>query len=218
MAAQSDNPLFTLPTLVGQLTTRGVPFAADWNGDGLIDILASADPGQMLFIQNAGNDSGGRAVFLPGVWVNLIDAPYGSAGLNVLDYNGDGDADVVVDTTHRYTVFTDGSFLKYGYANGTLQGIEHFSASNGDYNHDGNVDGADYILWRKLLGSSVAAGSGADGDGDGVIGPGDYAVWRVKFGTAAAQSAATAVPEPAATVLLFIFAAAIAAFRHRGCR
>ena len=78
MAAQSDNPLFTLPTLVGQLATRGVAFAADWNSDGLIDILAYADPAQMLFIQNSGNDSGGRAIFLPGVWVSLIDAPYGS--------------------------------------------------------------------------------------------------------------------------------------------
>src|SRR4030095_3167434 len=75
MAAQSDDPLFTLPTLVGHLPTRGVPFGAAWTADGLMDILASADPGRMLFIQNAGNDIGGRAIFSPGVWVNLVDAP-----------------------------------------------------------------------------------------------------------------------------------------------
>jgi hypothetical protein len=53
----------------------------------------------------------------------------------------------------------------------------------GDYNRNGSVDAADYILWRKTLGlSGLAAFSGADGDGNGVIGQGDYAVWRAHFG------------------------------------
>jgi hypothetical protein len=204
MASQSDPPLFTLPTTVGNLPTRGVPFAADYNGDGFIDILASADPGQMLFIQNAGNDVGGRAVFLPGVWVNLVNAPYGSAGLNVVDFNGDGDADVLVDTTHRYTILTDGSFLQYGYANGTFIGVEHFSAASGDYNHDGNIDAADYVLWRHTLGQSTPAGTGADGNGNGVVDLGDYAVWRTKFGSSATAAGSNVAPEPTAASLRLI--------------
>ena len=52
----------------------------------------------------------------------------------------------------------------------------------GDYNQNGDVDAADYILWRKTLGSSVANYSGADGDGDGVVDQDDYGVWRAHFG------------------------------------
>ncbi len=52
----------------------------------------------------------------------------------------------------------------------------------GDYNQNGEVDAADYIVWRKTLGDAVANFSGADGDGDGTIGSGDYDVWRAHFG------------------------------------
>jgi hypothetical protein len=54
----------------------------------------------------------------------------------------------------------------------------------GDYNLNGVVDAADYVLWRKALGSSVPQYSGADGDGDEMIGEGDYGVWRANFGNA----------------------------------
>jgi len=53
---------------------------------------------------------------------------------------------------------------------------------DGDYNRNGTVDSADYVLWRKTLGSTGTMFTGADGDGDGVVGPGDYAVWRAHFG------------------------------------
>ena len=54
----------------------------------------------------------------------------------------------------------------------------------GDYNENGEVDAADYVVWRKTLGTmGVMAFSGADGDGDGQIGQGDYGVWRANFGT-----------------------------------
>ncbi|HEY3394287.1 MAG TPA: hypothetical protein VGK58_16355, partial [Lacipirellulaceae bacterium] len=53
----------------------------------------------------------------------------------------------------------------------------------GDYNQDGNVDAADYVVWRNLLGASgVLAYSGADGNGDGVVDDEDYGVWRANFG------------------------------------
>jgi len=53
----------------------------------------------------------------------------------------------------------------------------------GDFNRSGIVDAADYVVWRKTLGSSgVPAYSGADGDGDGTIDDEDYGVWRAGFG------------------------------------
>jgi hypothetical protein len=53
----------------------------------------------------------------------------------------------------------------------------------GDYNLNGVVDAADYVVWRKTLGgTNVSAYSGADGDGDTTIDQDDYVVWRTHFG------------------------------------
>jgi endonuclease I len=75
---------------------------------------------------------------------------------------------------------------------------------SGDYNRDGVVDAADYVVWRRALGENVTAYGGADGNGDGMIDDGDYDVWRVNFGATAAAAesfAISAVPEPANLLL-----------------
>ncbi len=64
----------------------------------------------------------------------------------------------------------------------------------GDYNHDGMVDAADYVIWRKTDGSQQG-----------------YDTWRLHFGEAVASgsggAANAAVPEPITFVLLMIAAA-----------
>jgi hypothetical protein len=56
----------------------------------------------------------------------------------------------------------------------------------GDYNLNGVVDGADYVLWRDSLGSTTdprADGSGPTaGVPDGIVDQLDYAFWRANFG------------------------------------
>lgn len=52
----------------------------------------------------------------------------------------------------------------------------------GDYNQNNVVDAADFVLWRKILGTIVPNYSGADGDGDGEVSVFDYSVWRSHFG------------------------------------
>jgi hypothetical protein len=53
----------------------------------------------------------------------------------------------------------------------------------GDYDQNLTVETADYVLWRKTLGTTgVSAYSGADGDGDGTIDQDDYGIWRAHFG------------------------------------
>ena len=59
----------------------------------------------------------------------------------------------------------------------------------GDYNGNHVVDGADYVIWRKTFGSSVAQYSGADGDGNGAVDMADYSVWRTHFGATPAAGA-----------------------------
>jgi hypothetical protein len=73
----------------------------------------------------------------------------------------------------------------------------------GDYSGNGTVDAADYVVWRKTLGSTTVLD--ADGDGNGRVDQYDYAVWRFTFGNsagAAAMSATSAVPEASSAVLL----------------
>jgi hypothetical protein len=80
----------------------------------------------------------------------------------------------------------------------------------GDYNQNGVVDAADYVLWRDMLNQSVTPGTGADGTGptgepDGVVNQLDYDFWRARFGNSPSMSAAiasAAVPEPASWMLL----------------
>ena len=55
----------------------------------------------------------------------------------------------------------------------------------GDYNGNGMVDAADYVVWRDTHGQSVADGAGADGNGNGLVDDGDYSVWRANFGNSA---------------------------------
>lgn len=65
----------------------------------------------------------------------------------------------------------------------------------GDFNHDGFVDAADYVVWRK---------------GGGVFTPGDYSTWREHLGEAALSGESLiAVPEPAAWMLLTVGLAAV---------
>lgn len=68
----------------------------------------------------------------------------------------------------------------------------------GDYNSDGQVNLADYTVWRDTLGSTTDLA--ADGSGSGSIDTGDYQVWKTNFGnsTGAIIGESVAVPEPAA--------------------
>jgi len=74
----------------------------------------------------------------------------------------------------------------------------HPSVLPGDYNSDGKVDDADYVVWRKGLGTT--------------FGPTGYDVWRAHYGETAAGAGAvltasgsvsggSGVPEPSSLIL-----------------
>lgn len=75
----------------------------------------------------------------------------------------------------------------------------------GDFNDDGSVDGADFLLWQREFGGG--ASSPADGNGDGAVDALDLADWSNNFGTAP-PSPFAAVPEPSSLVLLIAGGAA----------
>jgi hypothetical protein len=76
----------------------------------------------------------------------------------------------------------------------------------GDYNRDGGVNAADYVMWRKFLSTSVAPPfSGADGDGDSSVDPDDHGVWRAHFGQTVPPGAGSgAAPELIAPRIQFV--------------
>ena len=106
----------------------------------------------------------------------------------------------------------------YG-ANSVLLTVITAPAVPGDYNQNGVVDAADYIVWRNTLGQT-GAGLAADGDGNQEVDSGDYQVWRTHFGQTAGSGsgAGIAVPEPSASVLLLLAVAGVPIRRRNAAR
>jgi hypothetical protein len=75
----------------------------------------------------------------------------------------------------------------------------------GDYNDDGSVDAADYIVWRKTFGQ-IGEDMPADGDGSGEIDNGDWTIWMANFGNAQPSGGAGSilVPEPRAARMFIL--------------
>jgi hypothetical protein len=52
----------------------------------------------------------------------------------------------------------------------------------GDFNADGRVDAADFVIWRKTSGTTVSPLTAGDATGDGLVDDADYRSWRTHFG------------------------------------
>jgi glucose/arabinose dehydrogenase len=80
----------------------------------------------------------------------------------------------------------------------------------GDYNGDGEVDQADYEVWRATFDATSQGGTlpPADGNENGTVDAADYVLWRKSVGTpmggSAAAQAGNTIPEPASTVFIVI--------------
>jgi hypothetical protein len=88
-----------------------------------------------------------------------------------------------------------------------------------DFNGNGTVDAADYVLWRNnqgLMGGATFAQGDANSDGN--VDSADYGLWRAGFGMSAPGGAglgAAAVPEPGSLVLLSIGVASLLNLNRR---
>lgn len=111
------------------------------------------------------------------------------------------DANNTMQTLKTTGLLNDSNFFRIGISSDT-DGAQVYQIDNfrlvteipegvpGDFNQDGKVDAADYVLWRKNGGSAE-----------------DYNLWRQHFGEMAmpgggAGSGHSAVPEPAAGLVL----------------
>jgi hypothetical protein len=97
------------------------------------------------------------------------------------------------------------------FPNGEIRGF--LSYVPGDFNNNGVVDAADYVLWRGSLGTT-GEGLLADSNNDNVISNDDYEFWRANFGkvgvsnvAGGASVLAAEVPEPSLPSLLAVVVA-----------
>ena len=94
----------------------------------------------------------------------------------------------------------------------------------GDFNDDGIVDAADYVVWQKTEGT-IGEGNPADADNSSVVDEADYLIWRESFGSTrhdrhehhhGAGAGQVAIPEPASfaiTAIALFFAAGFSSRR-----
>ncbi len=96
--------------------------------------------------------------------------------------------------------------------------VESATEGNADYDDDGDVDGTDFLIWQRTLGSETELA--ADGDQSGKVDAADLALWKIPFGASATTTGVGAVPEPAGTTMALGAALALFAFSRRlvtGC-
>jgi hypothetical protein len=105
------------------------------------------------------------------------------------------------------------------YANAGISGFtfDVVSTTNpgvpGDYNNDGEVNAADYTVWRDHLGQTFQLDNEGP-DTPGSVTAEDYNFWKSQFG-GGGGAAAVGVPEPGSIVLLMMAVCAVAIRRRR---
>lgn len=118
-------------------------------------------------------------------------------------------------STSTIVSFLGGSPLSYHFlSDGLYVTVEESAGTPGDYNSNGVVDAADYVVWRDNEGSNNTLPTNTL---PGPIGLTHYNQWKANFGnsTASGASASSRVPEPAARALWFV-GVACGVFRRRG--
>ncbi len=160
--------------------------------------IAGVDVSDLL---NVTNTSG---LTINGGTLNLTNAAGMTGGIyTLIDYAG-----TLGGSLGNITLGTVPSGFAYSLIHDTVgKSIQLEVTAPGDFNHDGTVDGGDYSVWRKGLGTKYTLA--------------DFDSWRAHFGqtyTAGAGASLAAVPEPAACVLIMWLGAAAMVVRARGFR
>jgi GH35 family endo-1,4-beta-xylanase len=138
----------------------------------------------MMGIQDwDGNSSNG--------WTTQLTTTVGLNGaVNFNGYYGD------------YVLTANGVNYSFTFKKKTISGL------GGDFNNDGKVNVADYILWRN--------GGPLQNDATPGVQPADYVIWRTNFGKMVGKGAETeTVPEPSILVLSVAALTILAAQRRK---
>jgi hypothetical protein len=197
-----------------------------FTGTGTAVFLASLSPGSSPAIVNfAGNVTLGTSLAME---IGGITAGTNYDRLNVAGQLAIG-GELTVSLISGFTPGPGASFdlLNWGSVAGTFSSISLPALSvgqwdtselytngslsivlGGDFNNDFRVDAADYVVWRKGLGTIYTQN--------------DYEVWRSHYGDnyigsgSGSETSAAAVPEPSGLLLIVVGALVVRSRRGRG--
>jgi hypothetical protein len=102
-----------------------------------------------------------------------------------------------------------------------LTGDVDFVTDSADFDGDGDIDGADFLIWQRGFGlGGQVSNSNGDADGSGTVDAADLDVWSDQYGLVVASLATSnpgtvAVPEPASCCLLLLGIGTILTGRQR---
>lgn len=177
---------------MGQIQTDPLPSIAD------SAIYASFDannPDQMVVVA-----------------INRTDQPLDTAIAVTSDFRFDS-ADVFQLTSSSSNPVSAGN-IPIGLLNAFHYNMPAFSVSTlvlnaapntADFNEDGKVNGADFLIWQTGSGTTSGAGlSQGDANGDGAVNAADLDVWELQYGSTS-LAIAQQVPEPSTGILLLAF-------------
>jgi hypothetical protein len=147
------------------------------------------------------------------LWIN----PTSQASTNITNTTGDN-----IPTALNYFMFRiDGTSSNSG--DKTIDNLIVATTFNeaaavahpGDFDSDGDVDGADFVAWQTNfpLASGATLGQG-DADADGDVDGADFVVWQTNFPFTPGPGASP-VPEPATWLLMGLTLPALALLRRK---
>jgi hypothetical protein len=197
--------LYSINIATGQATVIGSTGISSTGGGGL-----AISPGG-VFYGTPTNTQFGTYNRTTGAYTNITSParPAGGGAYAALAYNGltlygINSGPGSPPPINLVTFDAAGNVTDHGASVNALDAIE-FSVLLGDYNFNGSVDAADYVTWRKGLGTLYT--------------PTNYTVWRAHFGQNAGSGTGTSVtstiPEPATWMLLLAAGAIPSYFRRR---
>jgi hypothetical protein len=176
-------------------------------------------------IFNQGVEGGAQSSFNANARNDLTLSLFASNGTTLLgtaNLTGAGSieslADIALSTAGKYYARITGAAENVQLYQLQLAATALSTVLLGDYNLDGQVDSADFTIWRNTLGQTGTS-LAADGNNDGVVNAADYQLWKAHFGSTSAGSGgatgAGSVPEPPGLALIFIAAALLQLVRKR---
>jgi hypothetical protein len=172
--------------------------------------------GSIAYRSSLGTPSGSETVVDQGGTLS------GTGTLSTLSQGGLVYETLTVPTNTSFDIMADATTTIHLTLTGQLFGKFLIPASDGDYNNNGIVDAADYVVWRNTNGQ-MGVGLAADGNGDNQVTTADFNVWRSKFGQPGIGSGSgelalsSAVPECSSLAML-IAAIASSSVRRRWLR
>jgi hypothetical protein len=106
--------------------------------------------------------------------------------------------------------------LRIGTTFADVAPIDGPTGTIGDYNGDGNVDAADYTVWRNNVGNAGTTLLNRDPGNGGLVGDDDYDSWKSNFGAGGGGSVSgPGVPEPSSFVMGLLCLVGLSAVRRR---